>query len=204
MRASRGGQLQQRIQRHHGHELVAHNHSLALGHRQQGAARQTHQLGDVLGREAERLPLHLYQQHAQHGQRQRQAQAEAGAHAVARVDADVALQLVEHGLLDHIHAHAPPRQVGDHAAGGKAGQKNQINRFLVAQGGGFVGTEQAFFHGFVAHGLQRNAPRHRLTARSICAAILACRQLHAALGRLACSTAHVGGSMPWPTALRIR
>ena len=156
-RASRGGQLQQRIQRHHGHELVAHNHSLALGHRQQGAARQTHQLGDVLGREAERLPLHLYQQHAQHGQRQRQPQAEGGAHTTARVDADAALQLIEHGLLDHIHAHAPPRQVGDHAAGGKAGQKNQINRLLVAQGGGFVGTEQAFFHGFVAHGLQRNA-----------------------------------------------
>ncbi len=84
-----------------------------------------------------------------------------------------ALQRIEHGLLDHVHAHAAPGQVGDDAAGGKAGHKNQVDDLLVAECSSFFGAEQAFFHRLVAHGLQGDAGAIVLNVDGHPAAILA-------------------------------
>jgi hypothetical protein len=50
---------------------------------------------------------------------------------------------------DHIHANAPPGNIGDGLGRGKAGLEDQIQRFPVAQLSSLFGGKQSFVNGFL-------------------------------------------------------
>ncbi|MPM86602.1 hypothetical protein SDC9_133692 [bioreactor metagenome] len=146
--------LESTLQRDHRHVFVAHLDQLrAVGH---GV--------DIVGLDLEGLDHRGQRQdidlfahtdgHAVHdGQRQRQAHRHLHAHAGDGLDLDRAAQRGDVSL-DHVHAHAAARDIGDHIGRRKARRKDQLPDIAV---GHAVGDIHAALAGLVQNPLAIHA-----------------------------------------------
>ena len=152
--------------------------------------RDVHQFGERALRQREALIDAAHDERGNDGQRERNAQPQRGSLAGARIDLDLAADLLHVGA-DHIHADAAAADVGDRGGGGEAGQKDQLQQFALAQLRGTFGGDETAFDGLLAHLLDGNAGAVVGDLDDDVAALLAGAQLESSLGILACGLAHL-------------
>ena len=87
----------------------------------------------------------------ENGERQRQAHGEDGAVTWLRRDVDAAAERLDR-TLDHVHADAATREVGDLVGRREAGMEDQVVDFLVRQIG--IGRDQVVVDGLLADTLR--------------------------------------------------
>ncbi|MCY1412447.1 hypothetical protein D9M71_278540 [compost metagenome] len=104
---------------------------------------------DIDQREGERLVAQHDHQRRHDRQRQRHLDDDLRALALGRENVDRAVELGNLGL-DHVHAHATPRHIGNLGLGREARGENQVVAVRFAQALGRILVHQALFHGLGA------------------------------------------------------
>ena len=150
-----------------------------------------HQFGERALRQRVALLAAAHNQRRNNGQRKRNAQAHGGALAGARVDLDLAADLLHVGA-HHVHAHAAAAYVGDFLGGREARLKDQLQQLALGQQCGAIGREQPALNGLGANPVHIHARAVVGHFNNDVAALLHRAQAQRALGVLAHGLAHIG------------